>query len=89
MGREAVLRQDWRGYPKSVEARGGLKPRVAARSRWSRMEALQRDREFRKEYASARQAFINGSRDVEFPAGTYWLRRFAKVACVPYTALAA
>jgi hypothetical protein len=62
---------------------------VAARSRWSRIEALQRNREFRQEYASAREAFMNGARGVEFPAGTYWLRRFAKVVCVPYAALAA
>jgi len=89
LGREAVLRQDWRDCPKSFEARGGLKPEVAARSRWSRLEALQRNKDFRREYSSARLAFINGARDAEFPAGTYWLRRFAKVKCVPSPALAA
>jgi putative transposase len=89
LGREGVLRQDWRDYPRNPESRSDLKPNLAARSRWSRMEAIQRNREFRREYASAREAFLNGARDVEFPAGTYWLRRFAKVACVPYTALAA
>jgi len=89
LGREGVLRQDWRDFPKSPEARGGLNPQVAARSHWSRMEALQRNRDFRREYGAAREAYINGARDVEFPAGTYWLRRFAKVNCVPYAALAA
>jgi putative transposase len=89
LGREAVLQQDWRSCPDSQEPRGGLKPSVAARSRWSRVEALERNRAFRDSYASAREAFINGARDIQFPAGTYWLRRFAKVSCVPYVALAA
>ena len=89
LGREGVLQQDWRNCPKSAEARGSLTPTVAARSRWSRIEALQRNREFRQEYASAREAFMNGARGVEFPAGTYWLRCFARVVCVPYAALAA
>jgi putative transposase len=89
LGREGVLRQDWRGFPRSQESRGGLNPTVAARSRWTRAEALQRNRMFRDRYASARADFVNGVRDVEFPAGTYWLRRFAKVTCAPYRALAA
>jgi putative transposase len=89
LGREAVLRQDWRACPTSQETRGGLNPRFAARSQWSRMEARQRDKSFRDEYAVSREAFINGKRDVLFPPGTYWLRRFAKVTCAPYSALAA
>jgi putative transposase len=89
LGPERVLRQDWRASPKSREAPGGLNPRVAARSRWSRLEALQRNRAFRDAYAAAREAFMNGQRDVEFPAGTYWLRCFAKVACAPRLPLAA
>jgi putative transposase len=89
LGREGVLRQDWRGCPNSREVRGELNPRVAARSRWSRMEALQRNRAFRDAYVAARQAFLNGQRDVEFPAGTYWLRCFAKVTCTPRLPLAA
>jgi putative transposase len=89
LGREGVLRQDWRGCPRSPETRGELNPRVAARSRWSRMEALQRNRAFRDAYIAAREAFISGQRDVEFPAGTYWLRLFAKVTCAPLVPLAA
>jgi putative transposase len=89
LGRDGVLRQDWRGCPSSREVRGELNPRVAARSRWSRMEALQRNRAFRDAYAAARQAFLSGQRDVEFPAGTYWLRCFAKVTCTPRLPLAA
>ncbi|HXU80255.1 MAG TPA: hypothetical protein VN914_02585 [Polyangia bacterium] len=89
LGREGVLRQDWRASPNSEEARGGLKPTVAARNYWGRMEALQRNRAFRDAYILARDEFIKGKRDTVFPAGTYWLRRFAKVSCEPYQALAA
>jgi hypothetical protein len=81
LGREAVLRQDWRDCPKSLEERGELKPRVATRNRWRRAEALQRDREFRDSYLAARLEFLKGRRDVIFPPGTYWLKRFAQVNC--------
>jgi len=40
-----------------------------------------RNRAFREAYAAAREAFITGIRDVLFPAGTYWLRRFVQAAC--------
>jgi putative transposase len=89
LGREGVLRQDWRGRPKTPEERGGINPQVAAGSQWSRMEALQRNRAFRDQYIAAREAFLSGARDVVFPPGTYWLRRFASVTCQPYEALAA
>ena len=89
LGREAVLRQDWRGFPASPEVRGGLNPTVAARTRSSRKEALERSREFRHAYILAREAFLRGDRDVVFPAGTWWLCRFAKVKCASIQALAA
>ncbi len=40
-----------------------------------------RNRLFRETYVAARNAFISGVRDALFPFGTYWLRRFAGVAC--------
>ena len=40
------------------------------------------NRAFREAYAAAREAFIAGARDVIFPAGTYWLRRFTRGARV-------
>jgi hypothetical protein len=60
-----------------------LNPRVAARSKWSRIESLMRDRAFRDAYAAARASFAAGIRDVLFPAGTYWLRRFTQALCEP------
>jgi len=83
LGRRAVLKQRWSARPTTREPRRGLDPRVAARSRWSRIEALLRNKIFRDAYAAARTNFQRGVRDVLFPAGTYWLRRFANAVCVP------
>jgi putative transposase len=78
-GRRAVLQQSWRGYPSSVEPRRNLRPQLASRNKWSRIEALLHNRAFINAYVRAREAWREGN-VVEFPAGTYWLRRFANVA---------
>jgi REP element-mobilizing transposase RayT len=78
LGRRAVLAQSWRESPASVEPRRNLRPQVARRSKWARIEALLRNRAFVIEYASARDRWRNGI-PVVFPAGTYWLQRFASV----------
>jgi hypothetical protein len=83
LGRRAVLRQDWRARPASQEPRRQLSPRVAARNQWSRMEALLRNKAFLNAYRRARDAFLRGIAGVLFPAGTYWLRRFARAPCEP------
>ena len=77
-GRRAVLQQSWRAQPASVEPRRTLRPRIAGRNKWSRLEALLRDRVFVEDYAQARDAWREGI-VVPFPPGTYWLRRFANV----------
>lgn len=84
LGRRSVLRQAWKARPRDREARRALNPRVAARSKWSRIEALLRNRVFRDAYLAARALFVDGVRDALFPAGTYWLRRFARAACAPF-----
>jgi REP element-mobilizing transposase RayT len=83
VGRRAVLAQNWSARPMSREPRRQLDPRVAARSKWSRIEALLRDRAFRDAYIAARDSFVAGVREAIFPAGTYWLRRFVQAACAP------
>jgi REP element-mobilizing transposase RayT len=83
LGRRAILAQRWNSRPTSREPRRQLDPRVAARSKWSRIEALMRNRAFRDAYVAAREAFLAGVRDVVFPAGTYWLKRFVQAACAP------
>jgi len=78
VGRRAVLAQSWRSQPASHAPRRNLRPRVAARSKWARIEALLRNRAFVAAYTSAREQWRAGL-PVVFPAGTYWLRRFAQV----------
>lgn len=82
LGRRCVLRQSWRDSPTSREPRRNLRPRVAARSKWSRVAALRRNREFQHAYRYARTLWLLG-KTVTFPAGTYWLQRFAGVAVEP------
>jgi hypothetical protein len=78
LGRRAVLAQSWRDHPTTREPRRNLRPHVAGRSKWARIEALLRNRAFAREYASARERWRNGIPAV-FPPGTYWLQRFASV----------
>jgi REP element-mobilizing transposase RayT len=78
-GRRAVLHQAWWACPASFEPPRNLRPRVAARSKWARIEALQRNQEFVADYIAAREAWRAGAR-AAFPVGTYWLRRHACVS---------
>ncbi len=78
VGRASVLRQSWRATPTSKEPRRELRPRVAARSKWARIAALQRNREFILAYRKAREAWLTGT-PIPFPPGTYWLQRFANI----------
>lgn len=78
LGRQAVLRQSWRESARRPEPRGTLRPTIASYNRWSRIEALQRNREFIIAYRVARDGWIRGI-PIPFPSGTYWLRRFAHV----------
>lgn len=82
MGRYAILRQSWRYIPMSREPRRGLRPTFAARSLWSRLEAIQRKREFLADYREAWLALAAGT-PIPFPTGTYWLRRFLNVEVTP------
>jgi putative transposase len=78
LGRRAVLQQSWRDTPTTHEPRRNLRPRVAARNVWARVEALLRIRAFLEAYREARARWLTGVA-TEFPPGTYWLRRFANV----------
>lgn len=83
LGRNAVLRQSWRDSPTSRHRRRGLRPTIAARNLWARLEAIQRNREFVADYRRARAALLAGA-PIPFPAGTYWLRHFMSVEVVPF-----
>ena len=58
-----------------------LNPRVAARDRWKRIEALSRLVDFLRAYRSAWRARRAGDADVLFPPGTYQLRIEHAVRC--------
>ena len=71
MGMTRALKQDWRSSPDSEEARRGMKPTVAGRSKWARIEALGQAKEWLAGYWDALAQFVGGARDVVFPAGTW------------------
>jgi len=84
MGAARVLAQKPTARPASRERRGKLNPRVAARDKWKRVEALGRLVEFLSSYRAAWKARRKGDTGVIFPAGTYLLRVAHGVPCVGY-----
>jgi REP-associated tyrosine transposase len=82
VGRTAVRAQSWNDSPQSREPRRGLDPRVACKNTWRRVEALARNKIWLESYRRARAAFVAGV-EAAFPAGTFWLRRYAGVTCDP------
>ncbi|MBX3158868.1 MAG: hypothetical protein KF773_23080 [Deltaproteobacteria bacterium] len=82
VGRRRVLAESWRDCPTSREPRRNLRPRVAARDKWQRIMTLQRNKEWQIAYREAREKWLQGV-PVEFPFGTYWLRRFANIRVQP------
>jgi REP element-mobilizing transposase RayT len=83
LGRRRVLAQNWNDRPRSREPRRGISPRVACRSRWARIEAIQRNRAWLAAYVEARHRWASGEREVVFPAGVWQLARHAGVMCAP------
>jgi REP element-mobilizing transposase RayT len=84
LGRKAVLAQHWNDRPRSQEPRRRISPRVACRSRWARIEALQRNKAWHSAYVEARAAWLAGDREAVFPAGVWQLCRHAGVRCAPH-----
>lgn len=83
IGRSAVQKQHWNDRPQTPEPKRELSPRIACRDTWHRIEALARSKTWLQAYREARDQFIAGFATV-FPAGTFWLRRFAGVTCEPF-----
>jgi REP element-mobilizing transposase RayT len=84
LGRARVLAQRPFARPAPGEARRTLNPRVAARDKWKRIEALTRLTGFLQAYREARAEMRAGLRDVVFPAGTYLLRIEHAVRCATF-----
>lgn len=74
LGERKIVAQPWYAMPESIRELFGTQPTVAGRRKWARIEALQRKATFEMAYANARQAFLDGVRDVVWPLGT-WLMR--------------
>lgn len=70
-GMKAVRQQDWWECPESFDPRRRMKPTLAARNKWARIEALQRAKEWLTAYYAALEQFVGGNREVEFPLGTW------------------
>jgi hypothetical protein len=81
LGRLRVLGQDPFECPAGHAPRFRMSPRVAAKNKWARIEALLRNRGFIEKYRGAFLAHVAGLANVLFPFGTYWMRKFGKVAC--------
>jgi hypothetical protein len=58
-----------------------VKPRIAARDKWKRVEGLFRLKSFVHAYRQSRSDWRAGDREVSFPAGTYLLRIMHGVQC--------
>ena len=83
MGVRALRKQSPFDRPKTHEPRREMSPRVACRNKWARIEALGRLEAFVQRYKEAWQRYRTGQRNALFPHGTYWLRVYAGVPCVP------
>jgi putative transposase len=81
IGSRAIRKQRWHASPKSVERRGGLRPRFAGRGP-AGIAARAEYRQFLVDYAQARRCWLKALPAV-FPRGTYWLARCAAVPVVP------
>jgi putative transposase len=81
LGAARVLAQNPFARPSAGEPRFELKPRIAARDKWRRIEALSRLKSFLQAYRQSWLDRRSGIPDVQFPAGTYLLRIMHGVQC--------
>jgi putative transposase len=81
LGARRVLRQLPFGKPSLAEPRRGMRPRVASRDKWRRIQALRRLMEFLCDYRRAFEEWRGGSASAVFPAGTYLMRVLHGVPC--------
>ena len=80
VGQRAITKQNPFDRPVSAEPRRGLKPRLACKNTWRRVEALRRNTAFLAAYRAARELIVRGH-NVPLPRGSYWLPRFGGHRC--------
>jgi REP element-mobilizing transposase RayT len=81
MGARRVLKQKHTDRPASGGPRRVVDPRVAAKDKWRRIEALGQLVSFLERHRAALLRFCRGERNVVFPQGTYLMRLRFGVAC--------
>jgi REP element-mobilizing transposase RayT len=81
LGAARVLAQNPLSRPPAGEPRFGLKPRIAARDKWRRMQGIRTLKSFLHDYRRAWRERSAGISNVLFPAGTYLLRVLHGVQC--------
>jgi putative transposase len=81
LGRQGILTQNPFDHPKTHAPHFRMNPRVAAKSKWARIEALLRNRAFVEKYREAFLRHVAGVATVLFPFGTYLMRKIARVDC--------
>ena len=84
LGVARVLSQKPTGRPRPGEPRRTMNPRIAARDKWKRIEALGRLVAFLRSYRSAWAKRREGKTDATFPCGTYLLRLAHNVPCAGF-----
>jgi hypothetical protein len=68
---------------KSWEKWFEIRPTIAAKAKRVRIDAIRALQAFRSAYREAWERFAAGDRDVEFPAGTWWVVRYASARAAP------
>jgi putative transposase len=81
LGETRVLKARPTARPANREVRRGIRPLVACRDKWKRIEALRRLATFVEDYRLALRAWRLGQAGVVFPAGTYMVRVTHGVPC--------
>jgi len=83
VGRRTVRGQHHEDTPTTWAKRFRLKPRVATKDKWRRIEALARLEGFIESYRDALQEWRAGNRRAVFPYGTTLMRVVHGVCCAP------
>ena len=81
LGADSILRQSPFTTPRTA-SKPGITPRIAAADKRVRIAALENLRGFIAQYYRALKKYRKGTRDVEFPCGTFKMRALFGVRCV-------
>lgn len=80
LGRQTVRKTAISAQPSTRKKRFVASPTFSALTRQGWRKAVKRLKAFRAAYRRAYEAWRSGTRDVEFPCGTWWLARRAHVS---------